>query len=180
MADEVRTARLIVTKRCERSCSYCCNEHPNVKETMRTLQDVRDLRGFDEVLVTGGEPSLVPSKTINILEILRKHVPDAKLYLYSARYAAVIAGAVRRNLVDGVTYTLHDDATGEDVGRFLNMQRVAGWGGGDGRTFRLNLGSGIQRKVPITPSAWERIKIKHWKAPGECRVPEGTLFCLEE
>jgi molybdenum cofactor biosynthesis enzyme MoaA len=52
----VKKLRLLVTERCARSCSGCCNHDWD----LAALPTCESYAGYDEVLLTGGEPMLYP------------------------------------------------------------------------------------------------------------------------
>ncbi len=76
----MKSARVIITTRCNLCCEYCCNKLAQVQRefTMTTLEQLAALR-YDNYVITGGEPLLEPEKLRWVLESLA--LLDAKLYL---------------------------------------------------------------------------------------------------
>ena len=178
----MKKARVMVTQVCNRKCSYCCNT-----ETMMELAQAKTLdsiRGFDEVMITGGEPLLRPEDTEAILDVLIKNNPDAKFYLYTAwcpsGHIAVLKSLL--NKLDGIQYTLHTDSSDLDLERFGRIQNLIGtrrWGGYPSPfSARLYIVPGMWQSFELRPDYWDRIEKKPWVE--DCPLPEGeTLFTLE-
>lgn len=55
------TARVIVTYRCDRHCPGCCNTQP---QDVKTIHLIEELKDYEEIVVTGGEPLLEPELLI--------------------------------------------------------------------------------------------------------------------
>ncbi len=109
----MKSARLITTYQCEKNCAGCCNKNWKY-EPPTPIKSVEELKGFDEVLVTGGEPLLFPGKLEYLLEDLVALDRPPRIIVYSTvpDYTALYKLLY---LVDGVTITLHDNG---DVERF--------------------------------------------------------------
>ncbi len=76
------TLRLLLTWKCNRKCSYCCNKLPEVQARIRPATPV-DLyaHGYDNVCISGGEPLLHLNRVFKLLHnygLRFKHV-----YLYT-------------------------------------------------------------------------------------------------
>lgn len=178
----MKKARVMVTQVCNRSCTYCCNT-----EAMMTLAQAKkldEIRGFDEVMITGGEPLLKPEATEAILDVLRRNNPDASFYLYTAwcpsGHNAVLESILGK--LDGIQYTLHTNSREMDIERFARMQILIGgrrWGGDAGPfSARLYIVPGMWQSFELRPDYWDRIEKKPWVE--DCPLPEGeTLFTLE-
>ena len=53
----MKKARLIITFDCPRKCSYCCNTYKKIMEHARFTDGLEELTNYDEIMITGGEPS---------------------------------------------------------------------------------------------------------------------------
>jgi organic radical activating enzyme len=75
------TARLIISTECNYSCSYCCNEIPDIKSRFQKiwLKDV-DFSKYKNVSLTGGEPFLHKDW---FYEVLSKVPSDKDLFIYT-------------------------------------------------------------------------------------------------
>ncbi len=170
----MRIARVLVTWDCLRDCDLCCNKNLPVELRSCRLSDLRD---YDQVLLTGGEPMLYPEKLQEIIRELRSRTPvtKQKIYLYTALYVPALEQLV--NLVDGVHFTLHHPLRPGDLDGFRRFQNVIGRYRGTYKTFRLYVEPRISDPVAIIPDRWARVEVKPWMM--ECPLPEGEeLFYL--
>lgn len=108
-----KTARVIVTYQCNRGCPGCCNGHGNA---VRKIEDINDLLGYEEIILTGGEPMLMDEKLWDFYTRLKAHGYVGKIYLYTAFWDNT--NERHRTLlkwVDGITFTIHAEATDTDI-----------------------------------------------------------------
>jgi len=178
----MKKARVMITQVCNRDCSYCCNTAEMM--AMSEVKKLDSIRGFDEVMITGGEPLLRPEATEAILDVLRRQNPDAKFYLYTAWCPRGHTDVMRSILskLDGIQYTLHTGSSEEDIERFARMEELVSrrrWGGpGEAFSARLYIVPGMWRRFNLQPDSWTRIEKKPWVE--NCPLPEGeTLITLE-
>lgn len=172
----MRKARVIITFKCSQNCPYCVNRYPEVLKQVIKLSSIHDLQGYDEIMITGGEPSEYED-LINLLKDVRHNNPAAKIYLYSSRYNSLLKDALP--YVDGINYTIHDNGLFGSIAKFKEFQIQASRF--PEKSFSLNLGPTIIIPIPINPVVWSRLKIKRWKGPDERCIPEGEeLFVLEK
>lgn len=107
-----QTARVIVTLVCDRSCPGCCNTNG-----LDGIQEVNleRLKDYEEVVLTGGEPLLMGDKfLVQLIKKLRKQNKNQSIYLYTANLALDEHEKVL-DLLDGITVTLHAEATDNDI-----------------------------------------------------------------
>jgi pyruvate-formate lyase-activating enzyme len=154
----------------------------------KPLYDLRKLRDYDTLMLTGGEPMLYPDRIIKIARILRKVSPSAQIFLYTALHKD--DGELERVLkyVDGVQFSLHKEANDKDIEQFQAFQRVANkWKGS--KSFRLYVDKAMSHaeRVKIIPSVWKRFEIKPWASEDELKaqqpggLPSGEeLFILQK
>ena len=101
--NQKRNARIVMTFKCNRDCKGCCNKIMNFEHT---LAKVEEIKNYQKVFITGGEPMLYPDKLIEIIRILRKN-GNKRILLYTAwPYPKEDFLRVLKEL-DGVTLTLH-------------------------------------------------------------------------
>jgi hypothetical protein len=141
------------------------------------MEDLFRLTDYDIILITGGEPTVIPEKTLSLILEIRRAIGDVKsLYLYTALFSKNWTHKLI-DATDGITYTLHDDCSDAEVDNFIQFQEMIG--GVRVKSHRLNLGPNIAKAIPIRPSVWKRIKVKNWFSPEEQHIPENeTLFML--
>ena len=177
-----KKARVLVTMDCGRSCTYCCNTYRSIMSQMKTVK-LDGLAEFDEILITGGEPLLYPTRIISILkELRRKCRLTTAIYLYTADIGHVGLRSLLEiiHLTDGIQYSIHEGADYKDIEDFELFQHLIAFGGFD-KSFRLYVDPMVDYKINIIPSVWKRVEIKPWIKEEDCKLPEGeTLFYLEE
>lgn len=101
-----KSLRLLVWEHCNRNCDGCCNKDIDLNK----LQVITDYTGYDEILITGGEPLLYPKKIINIVYNIGIYNPTAKIYVYTAYTDDVAAFYDILGVTDGITLTLHEQS----------------------------------------------------------------------
>lgn len=103
----MKTARIIVTKKCNLSCSYCCNELDSVKDKMirTSLSDI-NMNDYDVICITGGEPLLNIEKVFDVLEA----AIDKKVYLYTNGYllSEYLIERLKVHGLSGINIGIHD------------------------------------------------------------------------
>lgn len=119
--------------------------------------------------------------TCGIASFLRDKQYRGKIYLYTALYNEAAFDRIM-NLVDGLTYTLHADATDNDVYALkslstrlaFNLKTVVCC------SCRLSIDTRLYEKYDFSNidfSGWDVIRRMQWKE--ECPIPEGEeLFVL--
>jgi organic radical activating enzyme len=108
-----KTARVIATYKCNRSCPGCCNGHGN---SVKKIDDIHELIGYEEIILTGGEPMTIEGSLLKFIIDLKDNGYCGKIYLYTAYWnnRNKIHGSIL-GLVDGITYTIHAEANDEDI-----------------------------------------------------------------
>ena len=177
---EYRKARVIVTTKCDRTCRYCCNSYPHILQQARKIQNISDIKGYDEIIITGGEPLLDANRTLDLIMEAREYNTGASFYLYTA----VFTTGVWRILpwIEGLHYTIHSDASAHDIGQFENMQRTVGRNKHTHtKSHFLTIANDVSLVVPVIPDVWTQVRTKPFKSESECHVPKSeTLFLLKE
>jgi len=169
-----KKARLVITLKCPRNCSYCCMKYDHILGQMKPLDSLEELHGYEEVMITGGEPMLFPDKVMDIARWINGKSRETKIFLYTAIYHWRIPTLIK--LVDGIQYTLHEDTTEQDIENFLNIQREIQLRGRDDQSFRLCIDPNVAYKVGVVPCTWDSIKVKDWRSEEECIVPKDEDF----
>lgn len=75
----MKTLRLLLFWECNLTCSYCCNEIPEVREGILPIKKEEiDFTKYDNVYLSGGEPFLQPELVFEMLSIIPNDV-----YIYT-------------------------------------------------------------------------------------------------
>jgi organic radical activating enzyme len=152
---------------------------------------VKDIIGFDEILITGGEPMLDPARTADITNRLKWQNPGAKTYLYTAKYSAHLWALALMCHFDGMQFSLHADATSEDLKDFHDLQNALYYRRRsiENKSFRLYVDSRLFGNVTVNPALWSRVEMKPWLTEDQLLqlnasnngLPSGeTLFILRD
>lgn len=158
--------RLILWPDCPRRCPGCCNNDFDID----ALPVPGTFKGYNEIILTGGEPLMWPVLAANAAIVARAGADEgARVLLYTANYGIA---AHRRVLpyVDGLTITLHEQADVEPFMRLYNWlceAEVARF-----KSLRLNVFEGV-----VCPDRLECFKIKSgivWRK--DCPLPEGEVL----
>jgi MoaA/NifB/PqqE/SkfB family radical SAM enzyme len=169
-------ARLLITEECERNCPYCCNQYESIMSKMQTIHGLGELQGYDEVMITGGEPMLDPERTLMIAAELKIRDPERPVYLYTALFDPAIEKIL--DVVDGVHYTVHENASGADV---LGLSAFHGMIMNRRGSYRLFIHPDSGISITLATWVWSRIEMKPWLTEDGCCLPEGEeLLLLEE
>lgn len=109
---EKKTARVIVTYNCNRSCPGCCNQHGN---SVRKVTNIEELLKYEEIIVTGGEPMLVLSDVLALVSTLKVLGYAGRFYLYTAFWKPNFKNIAILDEFDGITFTIHAEASDADI-----------------------------------------------------------------
>ena len=167
--DKNKKLRLLVTSKCPHKCPMCCNNQFNLLDL-----PVVDRLDYNEVMITGGEPLLFPTRVTQLVNGMR-HLCGAttKFYVYTSIPKALIFLHVLE-AVDGIVLTPHDKNA---VMSFieLNGYLLAKPELTYNKSLRLNLFADIREQLPAS------IDLSHWNVKDmewikDCPVPEGEDF----
>ena len=167
----MRKLRLLLTEECNRNCPGCCNNDWDLS----TLPIETDFTGYDEILITGGEPMLYPGKVILTAIDIRNQNPDARIYVYTAKTDKLDPLIGVMATTDGLTITLHHQ---NDVVPFLAFESFIQHESiladirDTNKSLRLNVFAGIS--IPEISWIWEVKKDMVWIE--NCSLPEGEVF----
>lgn len=158
--------RLLLTEECNRSCKGCCNKGWDLSSIPVCIS----YEGFEEILITGGEPLIKPGLLFATIINIRM-VTDTPIYIYTA-YREDPARLWRfLSLVDGITLTLH---TKKDVAAFKELNdMVIRYLPAGSKSLRLNVFKGIEL-TGIDTSRWIVKKDMVWIK--DCPLPENEEF----
>ncbi len=162
----MKKLRLLLTDQCDRDCPGCCNKDWDLD----SLPIVESFVGYDEIMITGGEPLMRPYTLFTVIgEIRRQTVMP--IYLYTARTSDIQLFRSVLDLVDGVCVTLHDNY--DAVTFKLLMEQSAMQTMKKTKSLRLNAFRGIDvRRLDV--SGWTVKRDMEWIK--NCPLPEGEVF----
>lgn len=162
--------RLLVTEKCNRNCPGCCNKQYDIN----SLPVITSFFGYEEIMITGGEPLLFVDRVINLITAIKLMndafgIPVPKIYIYTAlnRWQHLEDALTS---ADGITFTLHSQ---QDA--YWLRKHITSWPYmySQLRSVRLNVFEGIMLSNDIIQSGW-KINYKTWQ--NECPIPSGEDF----
>jgi molybdenum cofactor biosynthesis enzyme MoaA len=160
--------RLLVTKDCDRSCKGCCNKNWDLDG----LETVQSFKGYDEVLLTGGEPMLDRDRLLRVIDRIKQENPDAKIYMYTAMVKKPVAlTSILLHYLDGITLTLHEKS---DVKDFMRFDTLLSTCLTSAKSLRLNVFKGINVNEEHLRCAW--IVKSGMKWIKDCPLPKDEVF----
>jgi len=136
---DISKLRLLITEQCPRSCEGCCNKDWDLD----ALPVCTDFSGYDEILLTGGEPMLRLDRVDHVLTDIARVNPDALTIMYTAQLPElmnVIKLYTILQRLKGVTVTLHEQ---NDVCTFFLFNRLLGPEDRE-KSLRLNVFNGVE------------------------------------
>lgn len=152
-------------KECNRTCKGCCNKDWDLD----ALPKCTNYQGYDEIILTGGEPMLNPDliiETIQDISIVDVKVP---IYLYTAKCDNIADMEKVLRSINGITLTLH---TRKDLIAFkIFNDWILSYP--FKRSFRLNVFNGI---------SLDGIDVSKWKVKSgikwikDCPLPTDEVF----
>ncbi|NCD06151.1 MAG: hypothetical protein EOL97_08535 [Spirochaetia bacterium] len=114
----MKKLRLIVTTKCDKNCEGCCNNQFDITN-LPTIEP-HEMSQYDKIIITGGEPMLVPGRIETLVYYLRKfELYEGNIIIYTTDLYSIgeldICGDI-----NGITITLHDD---DDLYEFEDTMR---------------------------------------------------------
>ncbi len=161
----MKKLRLLLFEECNRNCNGCCNKDWDLSK----LPIVESYRGYDEIILTGGEPMLHPMFVMTTIgQILLE--TTAPIYLYTAKVDDIKETRKIIRYTDGVCVTLHEQ---RDVVPFIQLNKSLIESPILGKSFRLNIFRGINIEKENTYEWKVKDNIEWIK---DCPLPEGEVF----
>jgi pyruvate formate-lyase activating enzyme-like uncharacterized protein len=162
----MKKLRLLVTEKCNRSCKGCCNKDWNLKE----LPVCESFEGYDEVILTGGEPMLDWIETLSIAFKIRDQNSTCKIYMYTAMTTKPSELAIILDHIDGLCITLHEQDDFMNWLMFANDIKLV-----EDKSLRLNVFKGIDIRDNLSlAKKWEIRENIRWKK--DCPLPKDEVF----
>jgi MoaA/NifB/PqqE/SkfB family radical SAM enzyme len=153
--------RLIITTDCNRKCPKCCNKGLDIE----SIPIENDFGGYKEIILTGGEPLLLPLlKLVSLRDYIRTQT-TVPIYVYTA-YLTAEHMQEKLDLFDGVTLTLHDQKDAVNFYRFGQDIPFK-------KTNRLNIFKGI-KYGGLFLDDWQVKSDIEWM--DSCPLPDGEVL----
>lgn len=167
--------RVFVTEKCNRRCRSC------IKKQMRAMKKVtfEDLKKYDEIIITGGEPMLISERCVEMVHRLRFQGYTGKIYLYTADASKVSkywAADMLIDEVDGITFTLYysskKDKLKNELRSLRKLNKFLKSKDRSGKVDELIIDSRVYTdEYAGTLDGWSKVIPKEMKSV-KCEVPE--------
>lgn len=157
--------RLLITEKCNRSCDGCCNKDWDLK----SLPIIDSFSEYSEVMITGGEPMLMPELIIDTVTQIRRENILAPIYVYTAKVDELWQAAYILSITNGLTVTLHEQ---KDVVPFMAFQSIIK-DYINFKSMRLNVFKGIDIQY-VDTTGWKVKKNITWIK--NCPLPNGEVI----
>ena len=162
--------RLMTTLNCNRHCVGCCNNDWDFNK----VSYCETYDGYDEILLTGGEPLLYPHRIIRLCADIRAQT-DTKIYLYTAICDYTLQAIIP--FVDGICLTLH---TRDDLKNFIEFDRICRPSLVRNKSMRLNVfeeAGSVSKYWPIRNTFWKVKEDMEWIK--NCPLPVNEVLMLD-
>jgi hypothetical protein len=133
---------------------------------VRKIEDVQELLGYEEIILTGGEPMLYLMELNDFVVALRNIGYKGNIYLYTATVNISSPGVMRLlRDIDGITYTIHAEANDSDIKllKSLSSLSILGY---ENFSSRLIIDSRVYDRYDfsnIDLTNWDVIRKLQWK-----------------
>jgi len=161
----MKILRLLLFEDCKRNCPGCCNNDYDLKNLPLCI----DFKGYDQIILTGGEPMLRPFFVLTVVERIRKQT-DAPIYMYTAETSNPMKLQHVLRYIDGVTITLHEQWDVETFKHFLQYFKKYPL---EGKSLRLNIFEGIVYDKEMC-NDWKIKENMKWMK--KCPLPQNEVF----
>lgn len=162
----MKKLRLLITEDCNRNCAGCCNKDWD----LAALPVETDYSGYDEIILTGGEPMLSPMLVWQVIREIREQNSDARIIMYTAK-TDTIGLLFLLDKLDGLTVTIHEKA---DWKPFLKFNRAMCLTGLFSMSLRLNVFREAGYHEFANNEFWIVKKDIEWIE--NCPLPENEVF----
>ncbi len=160
----MKILRLLLFEECNRKCDGCCNKDWDLKN----VDMVESYSGFDEILLTGGEPMLKPELVIDTIKKI-KNQSECNIYLYTAKVNDYNKILEILYMINGLTITLHEQ---EDVESFIILNGILKSKDLSNKSMRVNIFKGID--ININMDSWIVKKNIEWIK--DCPLPKNEIL----
>lgn len=160
----MKKLRLLITKECDKHCRGCCNKQWDLDK----LPVCKSYKGYDEIMITGGEPLLDPLLVERVIENISSTNHKAKIILYTGNpfLLACFAVSIPEISLYGITLTLHNNLDAKIFRMFEDKIEI------EGASLRLNVFKGV--KIPTLYNPWNVKDNITWIK--NCPLPKNEIF----
>lgn len=117
-----KVTKVVVTRKCNKRCRGCVT---------RTLDDIQkvtfeDLMGYEDILITGGEPMLMSDRCVELVHRLKLKGFSGKIFVSfsdASRVGRYWAASMLIDEVDGIIFTLHNNSSKDKLKNELRSLR---------------------------------------------------------
>jgi len=156
-------------KECQRTCPGCCNKDWELDK----LPICNSFKGYEEIIITGGEPMMDTVKLMGLVYQIRDENPEAKIYVYTSDTRNIERLSYVVYNVDGLTLTLHEQSDITPFEKFdallYGAMETDEW---PHKSLRLNVFKGIEHLKPWCN--WQIKKDIVWIK--DCPLPKNEVF----
>lgn len=170
--------RLLITSMCLHNCPKCANKHYNLLKL--PVCKPEDFKYYDSILITGGEPLMVPERMYKVIRQIRAS-SEAKVYIYTSYTLNSVRFINTVQASDGLTFGLHHQTDVIPLIRLTGLVQKFDQGL-DTRSLRLRIFPEINVASKIL-KLWERVgwDIQPTEWLDHCPLPENeVLMRLED
>jgi len=143
---------------------WCQNQHWDLAALAREIH----FGEYSEIMLTGGEPMLVPEVVISTAKKIRSG-SQAKIYLYTAKtdnWQAILSVLL---FIDGMSVTPHNQT---DIAHFEKLNKIL-YGSQINKSLKLNLFTDYEFVIEGNLDMW-RVKRKVWFKTKH--IPKNEIF----
>lgn len=139
--------RLILFEKCNRTCPGCCNNDYDLE----ALPVCDSFEGYDEVILTGGEPMLQPQLVKDVCADIMSTNSSAKILMYTAKSKPAKDLVSIAVFLDGITLTLHEQYDAPNFAKLIDEfgKHHTGW-----LSLRANVFDNVDISDVDVPSTW--------------------------
>lgn len=164
----MKKLRLLLFKEWLKDCEGCCNKNWDLD----SLPIAGSFKGYDEIMLTGGEPMLKPTLVFETIRRIRDENQHAKIYLYTSYLTSQLILFCARNYIQGVVITLHDQSEVEDFMFFdIGLSQITYH---SHQSLRLNIFDNVSVPNVKLKCNWKIKKNIRWIK--NCPLPENEEF----
>ena len=166
-----KTARILITTKCNRSCPGCANDLFIASGNMLTMNNITEVYKYDEIIITGGEPMLRPDLVLKTIEEIKLY-SKAPIFMYSSTIRIDNDNALKvLEMINGLTYTVHYEYTEKDEKMLRVLSYILDKFNLNSRLLIDSRLAHILEKKNIKWENWNSIKLLEWQDDGDCPLP---------
>jgi len=167
-----KTARILITTRCNRNCPGCANDLFLASGNMLTMERISEVYKYNEIILTGGEPMLRPELVIATIKEIRLY-SKAPIFMYSSTIDTNNPDVIQvLKMINGLTYTVHYEYSAKDEKMLIELSNIIN---DFNLTSRILVDSRLTNVISnniVKWDNWDFKKLLLWQDDGNCPLPE--------